>query len=819
MRTITTLATSRIKYNKSRTLLTFIAIMLTTVLLMGLGTCVLGLLDYNRQQAVAEGNTHASFYNLTKKQVDILKNHMDIEALEINETFASVEYEKMNGYLGYGELLKGDIYHRVGNIIEGHEAVLADEICGPKAFFERMGVEPVIGNKITISFRPHGEGSVETREFTICGLMSQLDISNLDISDSRIAYSASISGALAEEYFAQEERYYMANIRVAGESEMNYDEIEEVINSVAADIGCETNNIRLNQAYLYAMTDTGAEAKQIGCAIGALIVIFSGLVIYSIYYVCVITDVQEIGKLKALGASKRQIKRLLLSEGMRIALYAVPVGLLLGYLIPYIVLPIVFRAAIAESIIAAEIEKVHMFSLPLLFGVVIVILFVICLSLLKPMRMAGKISPVEAIRYQESSTFAKIRQGNKNVSLLRLGLANLVRNKKRTLVTIIAMGLSCVLFVTLASVLGSMRAEDIARRSVEMGDFRLKLDYSLNDKVYPENNLDSLQKRNLFGDELLERIGNIDGVERIEGRTEQVLVSSEYPSELFEDGYRITISYMDRELAKEYQKEVVRGVVDYDAMVAEGGAVYTSEGSFEKYGFAIGDIVPFTVYDGSRQIPFSVKIVATVQDGSAPYFMIPKEVWDELDLEYDATTDLFISVDKERYEAVKASLQEIADEEPYFLLYSIDEEMELGKMSVAIVKYPLYAILAIIAVISFMNLINTMVTSIVTRKHELGVLQAIGLSDKQLTKMLAGEGMVFVAGTLAASLTLGNLFGYLAFAWAKENAFMSLKVYHYPLVETFLLTVVLIAGQLGITCFIAKRIHKESLIDRIRSGE
>ena len=131
----------------------------------------------------------------------------------------------------------------------------------------------------------------------------------------------------------------------------------------------------------------------------------------------------------------------------------------------------------------------------------------------------------------------------------------------------------------------------------------------------------------------------------------------------------------------------------------------------------------------------------------------------------------------------------------------------------------MYLILIIIAVIGFMNLINTMITSIVTRKRELGILQAIGLSDRQLTKMLAGEGMVFTAGTLISSVTIGNIFGYLAFLWAKEEHFMSLSRYHYPLAETIALAFALILGQLLLTNFIGKRVRRQSLIDRIRSGE
>lgn len=102
---------------------------------------------------------------------------------------------------------------------------------------------------------------------------------------------------------------------------------------------------------------------------------------------------------------------------------------------------------------------------------------------------------------------------------------------------------------------------------------------------------------------------------------------------------------------------------------------------------------------------------------------------------------------------------------------------------------------------------------------ELGMLQAVGLSDRQLTKMLAGEGLVFVAGTMAAAMTIGNIFGYLVYLWAKDSHFMSVTAYHYPVWETLLLAVMLTAGQLMTTVFIRRRLGRESLIDRIRGAE
>lgn len=817
MKTIKALAASRIKYNKSRTILTAISIMLTTVLLMGIGTCAMGLFDMNRQQAASEGNTHATLRRLTKEQVVMLKNHMDVEALETNEIFASIQYEKMNGYLTHSEELKEGIYYGFGNIIEGHKAGEADEIHGPAAFFERMGVEGKLGNKITIPFRVNGEGLVQTREFTICGLVSQRDMSGLDINDSRIAYGASISEALMDEYLDEEEREYNAVIRVYGEDELRYGEISEKIMTVAQDIGCDSDNVSLNKEYLFTMTDPETETVAVAGMIALIVIIFSGLVIYSIYYVSVITDVQEIGKLKALGASDKQIRRMLLSEGMRVSAFAIPVGLILGYVIPYFSFPVVVNFISKNIAGAMPVESLHMFSFPILLFVAAAVVITVALSLLKPMKMAAKISPIEAIRYQESSSGQKVRKGNRSVNVFRLSEANLLRNKKRTIVTMVTMGLSCVLFMSLAGVMASISQEDIARRNIPSGDFRLELDYSANDKEYPENNLDSLQQENIFNDEFVENIEDIDGVKSL-SRGHNVLVGSEFPSELFEEEERISMSYMDREEAAEYQKEVKRGEIDYDKMVKENGAVFGTDIFFDNYGFKIGDMVPLYIYDGSRRLELTVKIAATVNTGERWYFNLPKEVWDGLGMQFDTTTDLYISVDKSKYESVKAALEEIAQTREDLVLYSMDEELALGKMSVGIIKYPMYLILIMIAVIGFMNLINTMITSIVTRKRELGILQAVGLSDKQLTRMLAGEGMVFTAGTLFASVTVGNILGYMVFVWAKESHFMDVSAYHYPLAETIMMAAALILGQLFLTNFIGKRVHRESLIDRIRSN-
>ena len=225
------------------------------------------------------------------------------------------------------------------------------------------------------------------------------------------------------------------------------------------------------------------------------------------------------------------------------------------------------------------------------------------------------------------------------------------------------------------------------------------------------------------------------------------------------------------------------------------------------------------MYDGSNTIPLEIKLSASIDSSNSAYFLIPKEVFNNLGLEFDCTTDLYVYVDKSKYSTAKSKLQMIEQSNEDLILYSLDEEMELGKMATISIKYSMYVILIMIAVIGFINLINTMIASIITRKHELGVLQAIGLSNRQLTRMLAGEGFVFILGTLLASVTLGNIFGYLMFLWGKKEHFLSLTTYHFPLLETAGLALMLILGQLAITYFIKMHIGKESLIDRIRNSE
>lgn len=834
--TVFHLAVQRLRYHRSRTLLTGIAILLTTMLLTAIGTVAVAMLDMNRQMASAS-DYHAVFMNLTPDQSAVLSHHIQVEALSTTEKFADIQNGKMNGALIYQESIRDDRYAdreegpMAPQLASGHYPEAEDEICSSPTFFRRIGTEPAVGGKVTLSFRVDGKGEIQTREFTISGLFPDMEIDE-GIDDSRIMWAAHVSKALLTRY--REDGLYQPELsvylRVYGEEDLTYGEMGDRINAVAADIGLAQpeENVILNKQYLLTVTDPDTDTIMIAGVICLIVILFSALVIYSIYYVGVITDVQEIGKLRALGASGRQIAGMLFCQGAIVSAFAIPAGLLIGFLLTWFLIPLVLYAyrtstltSIARDAADALFGQIHMFSLPVLLTVAAAVAVTVCLSLLKPIRMARRISPVEAIRYQENSTDKKSRKGHRQVQVATLTFANLTRNRKRTAVTILTMGLSCVLFICVSSVLSSVSAEDMARRNIAKGDFRISLKYNNHDAEYPENNLDSLVQENYFNDAFLAQLSSIDGVESVEREHGRILSSTEIESALYEAcENRLSLSYFTRDDIPELNANLKQGSIDYDRMTANRELIFTHEYDFNEFGLSLGDVFPLTLHDGDRKIPFTATLTALSEPDSIylPLLIMTEDTWNELGLAYDPTTDVYLSVKDAQYDSVKEILTEIVAENEYFTLFSMDVEMRFGRAQVGLTIYPIYLLLALIAVIGFINLINTMITSIVTRKKELGILQAIGLSDRQLVRMLSGEGLVFTAGTLLISLTLGNLFGYLFFLWAKEDGFMSISRYHYPLWESVGLVLVLIGGQFLITRLISNKMKKESLIDRIRDN-
>ena len=112
-----------------------------------------------------------------------------------------------------------------------------------------------------------------------------------------------------------------------------------------------------------------------------------------------------------------------------------------------------------------------------------------------------------------------------------------------------------------------------------------------------------------------------------------------------------------------------------------------------------------------------------------------------------------------------------------------------------------------------------MIHSVHIRRKEIGMLQAIGMSKKQLTKMLLAEGCFYTVGTLILSVGGGSALGYPVFLWAKDQGAFNISVYRYPVEAALIVTAVLLLVQIALALILGKSVQKESLIDRIRFSD
>lgn len=137
----------------------------------------------------------------------------------------------------------------------------------------------------------------------------------------------------------------------------------------------------------------------------------------------------------------------------------------------------------------------------------------------------------------------------------------------------------------------------------------------------------------------------------------------------------------------------------------------------------------------------------------------------------------------------------------------------------AVVGGACYVFLGILGAISVMNLVNTMINSVHVRKKELGMMQAIGMSDRQLGNMLQLEGLFYTFGTLAVSVGVGSVLGYFMFLYAKEAKMLEITNYHYPFAAAVIVALTLLVLQAVLTVVLAKSVQKDTLIERVRFSE
>lgn len=563
MKTITKFVWSNNRKNSARSVLIMLSIFLTAVLLSAIATFGYGQIHFQRVNAREfYGSYYGTYARVTEEQIAEMQKRSEFDRIGRGASVGEIRNERKMSIVWVD-----DETIRLANLNkqleDGTFPKQENEIAGQTEMFERLGYTDVKpGDTVRISFRRNTAEIYQEREFVISGI-----IKPTQIEQENQSYTAYVSAGCFEDLYLPQERAYNVYFTLSDAASVNSMNLEMTLKELAQKCGINPEYAVENSYFAMWVLDPGTEMIA-GCLVVALIVVFfSVLVIYNIFQVGLAQKIQEYGKIRALGATKKQMKKLVFREGMMLALPGIPAGLIVGTGGSIIFMN---RWLSKQAVFAGEdVVRVNMISIPLLLMCAAAAAIAVWIALKRPMKVISRISPVEAVRFQgENRKKQGMRRGRKQVNILQLTKANMSANRKRTIATVLFMGLSCVLFVVIANFTGNVSTVYDARKSVPYGQFQIDLTYSIRDSAYPENNLDSILKKNPLDEALVEEIKRLDGVKDVQIRYMAYMKD--------QNGNLESVGVLNR---KQFEDEAyhgsLKGKVDYDLRRLKMGKSFT----------------------------------------------------------------------------------------------------------------------------------------------------------------------------------------------------------------------------------------------------
>lgn len=820
MKMTTRVAYCNMRHYKSKNILIGIAIILTTLLLFVIPSIGKDMVEVNFAVINKIYPTwHALYRNVDESTVMKLAAHHDVKTYGLRSDAGYMNLEDATVSMMYMDRTGMELYKV--KLKEGQLPQKENDIVVSKGILEALGQNGKIGDTITVPYqilKDDGLDYTKEKEFRICGFLA-----DNESSKEQKQYTSLVSEAFLKAEIPVEQVKYRFLLQVNGQKGNTTADYTETIQNIARQFGISEDDMNINKEYLAA---NYVDPATIPVIVGImLIVVLAGIItIYSVYYVSMNQRVREFGKLKAIGATKRQLRQIVLREGMGVALFAIPIGLLIGTVAVKVVLLQFVEHAKDSNVLITEAYKVvakgevQLYYWWIYLLAIAVTLCTVYLSLMKPMRMAAKVSEIEAMRYQGGSKRQKSsRKGYQFLNIGRLTKRNLAENKKKSTITIVSMAVTGIFVMMVATVLSCANPMESAKSTI-VGQYEISPIVESGNKEHPEYEWAEVQKNNPLNEGLKQQIEELDGVERVDVFTALKVSGGPFEEKIGTE----FINGVPEEYAEELKKGITEGNVTYEELKS-GDKVILDRALLHWYpDIKVGDKLKLNIHDGDNTFQKEIEVAAIGEYGTGltnyNCLIMAKEGAEKLTIN-NSSSYFQVIADKDYDEALEASLQAIVDGSGRLQMRTWKNEYDTWENALQMTRGACYAFIIILAAISIMNLINTMINSVHVRKKELGMMQAIGMSDRQLMKMLQLEGIFYTVGTLIISIGVGSLAGYPLFLYAKRTGMFDISTYHYPVTAAIIIILTLFVIQMLLAIFIAKSVRKDSLIERIRFSE
>lgn len=617
-----------------------------------------------------------------------------------------------------------------------------------------------------------------------------------------------------------------------------------------------------NQSFSGAVSMKSSSGSVIAMVI--LLVFFiigSGyLLIYNVLYISISKDTRFYGLMKTMGTTQAQIKSLVKSQAVKFACIGIPIGILLATVVSFGIVPFVLKQGFEEgkSMMDAEVFfHPLIYILSILFSAITV--WIACNA---PAKAAAKISPVEALKFQNfAPKKMKSRNSTNGGKLHVMAFHNVFRDKKRAILVFMSLFMGITMILGVNGVIRSMNAENFIKATMdyhfEYNDIQFEQPEQLNKEV-PQ-----------FDEHFVEQIQQIDGIKNVDlhktvwaGIDFDEAALAAFMKIKYEDsGYKAKGKSYEQMLtalrgyadAGEYGCYIT--TLDNDEALEEYNANHPDKPidieAFKRGETAISGTDNDYYTPNAALVGNTLTLTADSTDGKATDFLIDGAFrYDDYE---DRLTEgigrrknieivpniIFVSkagmerLTKEPIiSAIGVDIKDLND------LERIDSELQAinstlttseWQMNSAVNQKELFeqtnyslsllgnGAAVLLIVIGLVNFVNVMLTGVVARKNEFAIMESIGTTKKQIRKILTLEGGIYALISTLLIMTFGNAFLLLVADAVPHIA--NYAVFEYPVALVIGLIAAIFVICLSVPAIVYKAISDETVIERLRNFE
>jgi len=861
--------------SRTRNLIAIVAIALTTMLFTSLFTIALSINEGFQQSNFRQvgGFSHGGFKYMTQAQFNELKDDPLISQwgerrylgmpteTPFNKSHVEVSFADANeAHWMFCDPVEGSLPQ------EGTDQAATDT-----HVLELLGIKPEIGAEFTLTFDVDGHETTQT--FTLCGWWEYdeaIVANHVLIPESRVNEVLAEVGVDPDN--PDDGMTGRWNLDVMLKSGSRH--IEQDLNQILENHGYQSENAGdnyidtgVNWGYTGArMSDLVDPMTVIAIVAVVLLIIFTGyLIIYNVFQISVAGDIRFYGLLKTIGTTPRQLRRIIRLQALSLSAVGIPIGLVLGWLIGGQLTPVI--VARLNGIMPMTSVSPWIFAISAAFA-----LLTVLISCRKPGRMAARVSPVEAVRYTEGGS-EKTRAKGRKVSPFTMAWANLGRSKGKTVVTVLSLSLAVVLLTVTVNFAGGFDMDKYVSNFTasdfivaNAGKFQTSTLFS-DEQALPQSAIDAINAQGGITDSgvvygktfgALEYVTEdwfrqnkesfytpeeMDNLIRLTDRNEAGLLADSVHlsgmspfaldhltvlegdlSALYEPGSRaIAAVYFEDEY----------GNIDRNSHWARLGDTVTLRyvEESEYYDPDTGEVWASLedVPDGAnwverpvqyRDVDYTVAALVAVPSAlSYRYYGSDEFILNDQTFVQDSGTDSVMYYAFDTTDEANAAMESFLADYTENVNPELDYESKATYAGEFESMRSMFLLLGgalsfIVGLVGVLNFFNAILTGIIARQRELAVLQAVGMTGRQLRAMLIWEGLLYALGAAGLALILTLTLGPIAFQ-AVEGLFW---FFTYHLNLTPFLFIIPLFALLGvcIPVLTGHAMAKLTVVERLR---